>query len=355
MTADHYNRLHNSGKGEVMARVTLSDVAARAEVDPSTASRALNSETSHLLSGDTVAKVSQAAEELGYTPNTIARSLRTSRTMTVGMLVPDLENPFFPPIVRGLEDELANSGYAVVLANTDDDPARDRAATQALSARQLDGLVIASARSDHEATEWLHDRTLPLVFVNRMDARHDVPWVIADDAAGTDDLMDHLFELGHTKIAQISGPQLFSTSRVRFAGYKRGLRRHREKLDRGRVVFADSFSVSAGAKACRELLNREVAFTAIFASDDLIAIGCMDTLLRAGIRVPKEVSIAGYNDLLLVGMLNPPLTTVRVPKYEMGVTAARLLLARMTGTVGSDIQVKLRPALVVRDSTAAPA
>jgi len=167
--------------------------------------------------------------------------------------------------------------------------------------------------------------------------------------------MDHLFELGHTKIAQISGPQLYSASRVRFAGYKRGLRRHREKLDRGRLVFADSFSVAAGAKACQELLNREVAFTAIFASDDLIAIGCMEALRRAGIRVPEDVSIAGYNDLLLVDMLNPPLTTVSVPQYEMGVTAARLLLARMTGTLGSDIHIKLQPALVARDSTAAPA
>ena len=152
-----------------MAQVTLRDVAAKAGVDSSTASRALNEETSHLLSDDTVARVAKAAEELGYRPNAIARSLRTNRTMTVGILVPDVENPLFPPIVRGMEDELARSGYTVLLANTDNDPEHERAVAQSMLARQIDGLAIASARLDHEGLDWLDPHTIPLVFVNRME------------------------------------------------------------------------------------------------------------------------------------------------------------------------------------------
>lgn len=338
-----------------MARVTLRDVAARAKVDSSTASRALNEETSHLLSDDTVARVAKAAEDLKYRPNAIARSLRTSRTMTVGMLVPDIENPLFPPIVRGMEDELARSGYTVILANTDNDAEHERAVTQSLLARQIDGLAIASARLDHEGLEWINDQSMPLVFVNRLETEHGVPSVIPDDAAGTSALMKHLFGLGHSKIAQISGPQRLSTSRARWEGYKKGLRKHGVKLDRSRVVFADSYSIEAGAKACRDLLDAGADFTAIFASNDLIAIGCLETLAGAGIGVPEDVSLVGYNDLRLVDRLNPALTTVRVPKYEMGVTAARLLLGRMKGEDESEIHVVLEPELVIRQSTAKPA
>jgi LacI family transcriptional regulator len=323
-------------------------------VDSSTASRALNEAASHLLSDDTVARVVKAAEDLGYQPNAIARSLRTSRTMTVGMLVPDIENPLFPPIVRGMEDELARSGYSVILANTDNDAGHERAVTQSLLARRIDGLAIASARLDHEGLEWLDDQSMPLVFVNRTEAEHDVPWVIPDDRVGTDALMEHLFDLGHTNIAQISGPQLLSTSRSRFQGYKRGLRRQGMKLDRSRLVFSDSFSIAGGAKACRELIDREGDFTAIFAGNDLIAIGCMETLLAEGLRIPEDVSVAGYNDLSLVDRLNPSLTTVRVPKYEMGVTAARLLLGRMKGEDEPEIHVRLETQLIVRQSTAPP-
>ena len=337
-----------------MAQVTLRDVAAKAGVDSSTASRALNEETSHLLSDDTVARVAKAAEELGYRPNAIARSLRTNRTMTVGILVPDVENPLFPPIVRGMEDELARSGYTVLLANTDNDPEHERAVAQSMLARQIDGLAIASARLDHEGLDWLDPHTIPLVFVNRMETEHDVPWVIPDDAVGVAALMEHLFDLGHTKIAQVSGPQRLSTSRARYDGYKRELRRRGIKFDKNRVVFADAFSIVGGAKACRELLDRDVEFTAVFAGNDLIAIGCLDTLRDDGLKVPEDVSLAGYNDLLLVDKLNPSLTTVRVPKYEMGVTAARLLLARMRGDDEIDGHVKLEPQLIVRQSTGPP-
>jgi LacI family transcriptional regulator len=132
------------------------------------------------------------------------------------------------------------------------------------------------------------------------------------------------------------------------------LRRRGIKFDKNRVVFADAFSIVGGAKACRELLDRDVEFTAVFAGNDLIAIGCLETLRDDGLKVPEDVSLAGYNDLLLVDKLNPSLTTVRVPKYEMGVTAARLLLARMRGDDETDSHVKLEPQLIVRQSTGPP-
>ncbi len=277
--------------------------------------------------------------------------------MTVGMLVPDIENPLFPPIVRGLEDELARSGYTVILANTDNDAEHEEAVTHSLLARQIDGLVIASAILGHEGMHWLDDQSIPLVFVNRMETDHDVPWVIPDDVAGAGAMMDHLFELGHTDVAMVSGPKRLSTSRFRFEGYKRALRRHEQKLDRSRLIFSDAVTVAAGAKACEELVASRSSFSAIFAGNDLIAIGCMETMRESGIDVPGQVSIAGYNDLLLVDKMNPPLTTVRVPKYEMGAAAARLLLKAMSDEgFGEDAvkQLKLTPELVVRQSTGPP-
>jgi LacI family transcriptional regulator len=267
------------------------------------------------------------------------------------LLIPDIEDTIFPPIVRGFEDELARTGYSVILAYTDDDASRRRSVQRGLLARQLDGFAIAG---DHVNHDGLDDQSMPVVFINRMGAESDVPSVTSDDGGGARGLVDHLFDLGHTKIAYISGPRSASASLRRLEGYARGLRDHNQEFDPSRVAFAQPFSIAGGVVACRELLDRGADFTAVMGGDDMVAIGCLEVMQIAGICVPDGVSPAGFNDMPLVDVLTPSLTTMRVPYYDMGVEVARLLVGRMTGADDPRIYVELPTHLIARASTAPP-
>jgi LacI family transcriptional regulator len=333
------------------ARPTLRDVASAAGVHPATASRALNEATRDLVRPATVAKVRAVAKALGYQVNPIARSLKTSRSETVGVLVPDLTNPLFPPIVRGLEDELSGRGYTVLTANTDNDPARTAANFTAMQARQVDGFIVLTALLDDPLMEDAAERGVPMVLVNRLTEALHASAVAGDDASGVSRSVDHLVELGHRDIAHVAGPLNVSTGVVRERAFREAMRRHglREDL----VVVADVYSEPAGRTAMLELLQRERP-TAVVAGNDLLAIGCYDAFDETGLVCPEDISVTGFNDMPLIGRLRPPLTSVRVPQYELGVEAARLLLDRLSGRTATPRVVLLPVTLVVRGSTAPP-
>jgi LacI family transcriptional regulator len=335
----------------VAARPTLRDVAAAAGVHAATASRALNEATRDLVSPDTVARVRQVAAELGYQVNPIARSLKTSRSETVGVLVPDITNPLFPPIVRGIEDELAARGYTVLTANTDNDPRREATSVAAMQARQVDGLIVATALLDDPVLQDVASRGIPMVLVNRTSERLDVSVVAGDDATGVRRTVDHLVDLGHTDIAHVAGPLEVSTGALRERAFRAAMRDH--GLPEPRVVLAETYSEAAGRKAALELLD-SARPTAIIAGNDQLALGCYDALEESGLVCPDDVSVVGFNDMPLVARLQPPLTSVRVPQYELGVEAARLLLDRLTGRTTTPRVVLLPVRLVVRGSTAPP-
>ena len=204
------------------ARATLRDVARIAGVHPGTVSRALNPETEALVRDETVRRVRQVATELGYRPNPLARGLKTNRSYTVGVIVPDIQNPLFPPIIRGLDDRLGEAGYTPLIANTDNDPARERVDFEAMRARQVDGIVTATARVDHELLDEISASGTPLVLVNRRVQDGSLPSATADDHQGARMAVEHLVELGHTRIAHLAGPQDVSTGRQRFEGFARG-------------------------------------------------------------------------------------------------------------------------------------
>ena len=203
-----------------MPKPTMSDVARTAGVDVSTVSRALNERTASMLRPETVERVLAAATELGYRPNALARGLRTQRSHTIGMLIPDLTNPFFPPIVRGLEDVLGSSGYTLILANTDNDPRREEVGLHSLVGRQVDGLLLATSHLDQRGLDAARVGDLPVVLVNRRGADDSVPAAVPDDDAGVAMVVDHLVELGHTAIAHVAGPQDTSTGRTRAEAFR---------------------------------------------------------------------------------------------------------------------------------------
>jgi LacI family transcriptional regulator len=335
----------------VAPRPTLRDVATAAGVHPATASRALNEATRSLVRPATVARVREVAASLGYQVNPIARSLKTSRSETVGVLVPDLTNPLFPPIVRGIEDTLGESGYTVLTANTDNDPVRTSSNFAAMQARQVDGFIVATALLEDPFLHEAAARGVPIVMVNRHTEHLDVSGVAGDDATGIERTVDHLVELGHRDIAHIAGPLQVSTGAVRLRAFRAAMQRH--GLPDDRIVEAEAYSEAAGRTAMLQLLGDRRP-TAVVAGNDLLALGCYDGLADAGLSCPGDVSIVGFNDMPFISRLQPPLTSVRVPQYELGVEAARLLLDRLTGRTTTPRVVLLPVHLVVRGSTAPP-
>lgn len=335
--------------------VTLRDVAAAAGVHPATASRALNPETRALVNGDTAQRVLDSAAALGYRPNPIARGLKTSRSYTVGVVVPDLRNPLFPPIARGIEDRLEPSGYTSLLANTDNDPERERLSFEALRARQVDGYITATARREHPLLQELAANGRPLVLVNRAADDDALPSVVPDDRDGMRQAVEHVAALGHRRIAHLAGPFTLSTGVHRYEGFEQGMESVGIELDRGLIAMGTRYAEEEGARLCRELLERGRGFTAVLAGNDLMALGCIDALREAGIDCPGEVSVVGFNDIDWSDRFSPPLTTVRVPHHQLGIEAAGLLLERLADPAAPARHIVLPADLVVRGSTAAAA
>src|ERR1700678_157085 len=265
---------------------TLRDVAAAARVHPATASRALNPETRLLVSEDTARRVTAAAVKLGDRPNPVAPSLRTPRSDTVGVLIPDLNNPLFPPIVRGLEDKLAAAGYVALIGNTDADVGRERMIFDQMRARRVDGFVLATAT--------LHDRMLaeaaaaeiPVVLMNRLSQDYSFPSVSVDNEQGARMAVTHLARLGHTRIAHIAGPQEASTGVGRLRGFRDGMASCGLQVDEDLIGYAARYTVEEGTRCGRELLAAHSDITAVAAANDMLAVGCYAALDEAGRQCP---------------------------------------------------------------------
>src|SRR5918997_160105 len=290
------------------APVTLRDVARVAGVHPATVSRALNEETRALVNEETARRVLKAAEELGYQPNPIARGLKTNRSYTIGVLIPDLTNPLFPPILRGIEDRLETAGYTPLTANTDNDPEAE--------------LPVSSAT--------------------------------ADDGMGMRLAVEHLVSLRHTRIAHLAGPLDYSTGLDRYDSFHETMRAAGIEPDPELVVVAEAFTEAEGRRLCAQLMAAGRDFTAVAAANDLLALGCYDVFAERGVRCPDEISVVGFNDMPFAARFQPPLTTIHIPHYAIGQAAAELMLERLRDGDSPPREIRLEPSLIVRGSTAPP-
>ncbi len=332
--------------------VTLREVAEAAGVHPGTASRALNDATRALVRQETVERVTAAATSLGYKPNLLARSFKTRRTNSVGVVIPDIDNPLFPPMVRGIESRLFQDGYVALLANTEGGPDRQRRIFESMVERRVDGLILATAHRHDTSLAELEDAGIPVVLLNRVVEDRTFSSVSVDDAAGVGLVVEHLRSLGHRRIGHIAGPQSMSTGHARYEGFVSAMEKTGADLEDRSVAFAESFSIGEGERCARRLFSVPDRPTAIVAGNDMLALGCYSAAERAGLGCPEDVSIVGFNDMPFIDRMNPPLTTVRIPHYEIGVHAAELLLGRLRDS-GTPVKVvQLRPELVVRGSTA---
>lgn len=331
----------------------MRDVAERADVSVTTVSHVIN-ETRPVSHG-LRERVLLAMAELGYHPNALARSLRRQQTQTIGLVVPDSANPFFAEVARGIEDASFAQDYSVILCNSDSNLTKELLYLDVLAEKQVDGLLLVAVRgmtADH--FQPLLARRLPLVVVDRDIPGAAVDSVLADNAHGGWLATSHLIELGHRRIACLAGPSDLAPGAEREKGYRQALLGHGLPLDESLIVRGD-FQYESGFQAARQLLSGGNPPTAIFACNDLIAVGAICLAVALGRQIPADLSIVGFDNIRLAAFTNPPLTTINQPKYEMGQLAVQMLLERQRQPDLPPRRRLLETSLVLRQSTAVSA
>lgn len=336
-------------------RTTLKDVANALGVHSSTVSRALDPATRHLITAEVAARIQLAARELGYRPNALASSLRTRRSMTVGVVVPDITNPVFPPILRGIEDRLAEDDYISMIVNSDSDLRRESTLIDTLRARGVDGLILASAQRDDPAITRAVDEGIPVVTVNRKVDDPAVSSVTNDEDTGVRLAVQHMIDLGHREIAHIAGPQLLSTGLMRHQAFIKAIKAAGLGPERAPIAISTAFNEAEGERCAKELLASRAPFSAIVCANDRLAIGALEALRDAGLRCPDDISVSGYNDMPFADRIALPLTTVRIQKRAAGARAAAILIEQMgkAPEQRDAVHIELPVELVIRCSSAA--
>ncbi len=332
---------------------TLKDVAELAGVDVSTASRVVNG-AGFRVREDTRQRVLAAARDLGYQPNALARSLRVGRSNMFALLVPDITNPFFAELSKGAEDATSSYGYSLILCNTEDRADTEEEYIRALRERQIDGFLLATSHAGDVAAKRLIDANYPVVLVNRRMRGVRTGYVVADDAPGARQAVSHLISLGHRRIAHITGYPHADTAVRRRDAYVATMTAHGLGDIARELTVQGDYTLKAGQQAMEQLLDLTEPSTAVFAANDIMALGAMTTARERGVRVPQDMAIVGFNDIVLARLSCPTLTTVRTPIYEMGALAAQMLVKRVKGEDPSPAGIVLRNELIVRESSGQP-
>jgi len=330
---------------------TIYDVARRARVSTATVSRALNGTSA--VASQTRERIDRAVRALGYRPNVVARSLVTKVTHTIALLLPDITNPFFPDLVKGVQTLADERGYTVLLCSVAGDASREEEYLEMLSAKQVDGALLVGLVCGHQTIARFARHGIPIVSLDRNIDYPRAPIVQVNHRKGARVATEYLLELGHRGVAHISGPIGLRVSQERLAGYREALNKAGIGYDPGLVV-SGNFTEEAGYTGIEALLEAATAFTAVFAANDLAAIGATAALKDRGHRVPEDVSVVGFDDIRLAAYTSPPLTTIRQPTYEMGRRATELLIDAIhsRGSIRRIQPVVFDGELIVRASSA---
>lgn len=332
--------------------VTIREVARQAKVSVGTVSNVLAG--SATVRSELRRRVEDAMRGLDYHPNQIARSLKTRQTKTLGMVISDITNPFFPQVVRGAEDAAIAAGYLLITLNTDDNPERERQSLSMLRARKVDGLLltVAASRDDMHHVEQFRDSGLPIVCIDREVPGIPLDLVCSDNARGAKMCMQHLISRGHRRIGYLSGTVGLFTAVTRLDGFNQALAEAGLPAD-PRLVRHGDFRFDSGYRLAKEMLLEHEPPTALFGSNAMMGFGALKAIHELGLRCPEDVALAMFDDVPFGDVIQPRLTVVAQPAYEMGHVATELLIARLEGRETSAEPVKrvLVPELLVREST----
>ncbi|KGJ81129.1 hypothetical protein GY21_01855 [Cryobacterium roopkundense] len=327
----------------------IQDVARAAGVSTASVSRFLSGKT--VRSGEAIGR---AVRELGYSPSVVARTLKSGRHDSLGVIVPDITNPFFAGLVKGIDDVARPAGFQLILGNSDEDPEQENSLLESFVPR-TDGIIIAPLVEEDRSVLGLDGQSLPVVLVDRqLSIETGFDRVVADNVAGSRLAVDHLTSLGHSAIAFISGPPTSSPGRSRRDGFLRSMSAHGLAVRDDYLRLGD-FREESGFHGMRALWSLTDRPTAVFVANNLMAIGALKALNDLGVRVPEDVSVISFDDLSFASLLNPPLTVIGRDEREQGRIAARLLLRRLTGDPAAPAEKVTVPVeLVIRRSTSSP-
>jgi LacI family transcriptional regulator, galactose operon repressor len=328
---------------------SIKQIAEAVGVHASTVSRALDPQKRHLVADEVVQRIATKAQSLGYRPNHLAAGLRRGRSQLIGILLPDITNMVFAPILAGIAEVLSRDGHAPIVADAGNDASQQIAFVDRFLERRVDGLILATVSRDDALVGHCLERGLPVVLVNRSEAFDRAPSVVSDDVKGMALAVDHLVSIGHQAIAHIAGPPDTSTGQLRRQGFLGAMSRHELK---GFVKDAPVYSREAGFDATTALLRLHQSVSAIVAANDLLALGALSAIQRDGRNCPQDISVIGHNDMPLMDVISPPLTTVRIEHREMGRQAAQLMLEAIEDSARKPRHIVLVPELIVRGSTA---
>ncbi len=334
-------------QGENVMPVSIKDIAKAAGVSHSTVSRALSD--SRLVKEETKQRIRHLAEEMGYSPSAIARSLVTKRTQTLGLVVTFIADPFVAEVVQGIEETALDNGYSLILCQSQAAPQREMAAVKMLREKRVDAIIVTASRVGDLYMPLLEEVGVPIVLINNQQNGQYVYSVATDNFQGGELAGQYLLGLGHTRIGYIAGPSEVTSSVDRLEGCKRTLRAQGLEFD-PTLIASGNGRADGGREGMRRLLSSPTPPTAVFCYNDMTAIGALLTAKEMGYHVPGDVSIMGYDDIALAAYVDPPLTTIAQQKYEMGQQATEMALALLDGTESAVEDVFLPGRLVVRDS-----
>jgi len=334
--------------------ITLKMIAHKAGVSAMHVSRALNNKPG--VKKDLREKILKIARQQHYQPHIIARSLVLQKTHTIGLIIPCVTHSFFPEITRSVEDVAHSRGYNVLLCHSDDNAQREEEEIRLLLSRKVDGLAIVPATDKINLTvyEQLMKKRVPFCFIDRFYKRLKTSCVITDDKKGAEEAVSYLLSLGHRYIGHIAGPLYLSTAWERYKGYSNALLKNGIKTKTELIRGKKSYEEDGGYQAMKEFLEMKRIPSAIFAANDLLAIGAMKAIKEEGLKIPRDISLVGFADIRMASLLAVPLTTVRQPAREMGRLAAELLIDEIEKKRKQLTQIRLPVRLIIRDSTAPP-
>ena len=311
-------------------------------------SRVLNGRTD--VSRDLAGRVHTAVQELGYRPNGVARNLRRQATKVWGLIISDIGNPFFTSVVRGVEDAAHEAGYSLVLCNSDDELTKEQRYIDIALAEQLAGVIISPASELSTDLSALVDRGIPVVAVDRRVGRLDVDTVLVDNVSGARLATEHLMDSGCRRIACITGPTRTTTAAERLQGFRQAHETAGREVDPDLVVL-ENFKEDGGYDGAQRLLGSTTAPDGLFVANNLMTVGALEALMDAGVQIPDDMLLVGFDDIPWARLTRPRLTTVNQPMYDMGREAGRLLAARIGGDSSLPRTVVLPPNLQVRESS----
>lgn len=328
-------------------RVTIEDVARAAGVSRQTVSRAINNKGE--ISPATLKRVMEAVQELGYRPSGVARGLATQRTYTVGLVVPDITNPFFPEIARGVQDVARSEEYSVFLCNTDESPEEELQVLYSLAAQPVDGIILCGSRIGDDDLAAFVDRYRPLVVLNGFLEHPGVSLILVDNHQGAKLAVDYLADQGHVAIGMLAGPVTSPSSAQRVEGFCQAMAARNLPVPEDWILSGPP-TIEGGYEAAYHLLTQHPQVTAIFAYNDLRALGAIQACRELGRRVPAQCAIVGFDDIRMAALVSPSLTSVRVDKYHLGQQAMSRLLAMLDEPDAAFPPICIDVELVIRES-----